>query len=116
MYKFNTKYKSCLSATDELQYIRQGDSPPSLSQDDAPKRKQANYDFSIVSPVSGGKSIPMQTAQLTGKGVSAKAKIYNEYEACDHSYVESYNVFCRIDKFSRRRLFKKDNVIYDLNF
>ena len=116
MYKFKTKYKSCFTAIDELQYVRQGDSPPSPYKDNAPREKQANYNFSIVSPVSGGKTIPMLTAQLTGKGVSAKAKIYNDYEACDNSYVESYNVFCRINKFSKRRLFKKDNVIYDLNF
>ena len=116
MYKFKTKYKSCLSATDELQYIRQGDSPPSLSQDDAPKRKQANYDFSIVSPVSGGKSIPMQTAQLTGKGVSAKAKIYNEFTESYNDYTDGFNTFGKINKYSKHRLFKKDNVIYDLTF
>ena len=30
MYKFKTKYKSCFKAAiDELQYVRQGDSPPS---------------------------------------------------------------------------------------
>jgi len=115
MYKFKTKYKSCKAATDELQYIRHGDSVPSPFKDNAPSFKQSNYNYSIVSAVSGGKYIPMQTSQLTGKGVSTKAKIYNEFEESNNNYIDSYNTFGKINRYSKHRLFKKDNVIYDLN-
>lgn len=114
MYKFKTKYKSISNAIDELQYVRQGESAPNPFKYNAPKRKEANYNFSIVSPVSGGKYIPMQSAQLTGKGVLASSKIYNEYEGHDNSYVDSFNVFGKIERFAKTRLFKKNNVIYDL--
>ena len=116
MYKFKTKYKSCFTAIDELQYVRQGDSPPSPYKDNAPREKQANYNFSIVSPVSSGKHIPINSYQLTGKGVSSKADIYNEYESLDNDHVDGFHVFGKIEKFSKRRLFKRDNVIYDLTF
>ena len=54
MYKFKTKYKSIFNAIDELQYVRQGDSTPNPYKDNAPSRKEANYIFSFVAPVSGG--------------------------------------------------------------
>jgi len=114
MYKFKTKYKSIFNAIDELQYVRQGESIPNPFKDNAPRRKEANYDFSIVSPVSGGKYIPMNSAQLTGRGVSNNAEIYNEYEGHNNSYVDSYTVFGKIERFAKTRLFKKNNVIYDL--
>ena len=114
MYKFKTKYKSCFTAIDELQYVRQGDSPPSPYKDNAPREKQANYNFSIVSPVSSGKHIPINSYQLTGKGVSTKAKIYNEYDQYNNDLVDGHTVFGKIDNYTKRRLFKKDKVIYDL--
>ena len=114
MYKFKTKYKSCFTAIDELQYVRQGDLPPSPYKDNAPREKQANYNFSIVSPVSSGKHIPINSYQLTGKGVSTKAKIYNEYDQYNNDLVDGHTVFGKIDNYAKRRLFKKDKVIYDL--
>ena len=116
MYKFKTKYKSCFTAIDELQYIRQGDSVPSSYKDNAPREKQANYNFSIVSPVASGKTIPVNNHQLTGKGVSSKAKIYNEYDEYNNDLVDGYTVFGKIDNYAKRRLFKKDKVIYDLTY
>ena len=116
MYKFKTKYKSCFTTIDELQYISQGDSPPSPYKYNAHIEKQANYNLFIVSPVSSGKTIPINSYQLTGKGVSTKAKIYNEYDQYKNNYVDGYTVFGKIDKYAKRRLFKKDKVIYDLIF
>jgi hypothetical protein len=116
MYKFKTKYKSIFNAIDELQYVRQGESAPNPFKDNAPRRKEANYNFSIVSPVSGGKYIPINVKQLTGKGVSNKADIYNKYESLNNDHVDGFHVFGKIEKFSKRRLFKRDNVIYDLTF
>ena len=116
MYKFKTKYKSSFGTTDELQYIRQGDSAPNSTTDTTPQFKQSNYNFSIVSAVSSGKYIPIQTSQLTGKGVSIKAEIYNEFTESYNDYTDGFNTFGKINKYSKHRLFKKDNVIYDLTF
>ena len=84
MYKFKTKYKSSFGTTDELQYIRQGESAPQSTTDTTPQFKQSNYNFSIVAAVSSG--------------------------------TDGYCTFGKMNKYSRHRLFKKDNVIYDLTF
>jgi len=114
MYKFKTKYKSCFTAIDELQYVKQGDSPPSPYKDNAPREKQANYNFSIVSPVSSGKTIPINCHQLTGKGVTKNANIYNEHNEYYNDPVDGHTVFGKINNYAKRRLFKRDKVIYDL--
>jgi|TARA_R110000824_G_scaffold48714_2_gene137362 hypothetical protein len=114
MYKFKTKYKSCFTTIDELQYIKAGDSVPNIFKDNAPKQKQANYNYSIVAPVARGKYIPIQQAQLTGKGVSNKIKIMNEYEEHSNDLVDGHTSFGVLNNCARRRLFKKDNIIYDL--
>jgi|TARA_R110000803_G_scaffold14132_2_gene39379 hypothetical protein len=116
MYKFKTKYKSSFGTTDELQYIRQGESAPQSTTDTTPQFKQSNYNFSIVAAVSSGKYIPIQTTQLTGKGVSNEAKIYNEFDESHNQFTDGYCTFGKMNKYSRHRLFKKDNVIYDLTF
>ena len=116
MYNFKTKYQSCKATIDELQYVRQGDSAPSLSKDDGPKRKQANYNFSIISPVSGGKHIPILNNQLTGKGVNNKQKIWHETTGINNTLVDGQTTFGIIPRFNKRRLFKKDGIIYDLTF
>ena len=46
MSTFMTKFNSCLSATDELQYIKSGDTAPSAYKENAPRQKQPNYKIS----------------------------------------------------------------------
>jgi len=116
MYKFKSKYKYCLSTIDELQYVIPGDQAPSSYQDNAPKQKQPNYNLSTVNAVSGGKYIPITNQQLTGNGVNQKEKIWHEHSYHNNTLVDGQTVFGTIRKFNKRRLFKKDNIIYDLTF
>jgi hypothetical protein len=58
--------------------------------------------------------MPINSYQLTGKGVSKKAKIYNEYDEYNNDYVDGHTVFGKINNYAKRRLFKKNGVIYDL--
>ena len=44
---FKTKYQSCLSATDELQYIRSTDPAPNAYKENAPREKKSNYTLSL---------------------------------------------------------------------
>lgn len=114
MYKFKTKYKNCLATIDELQFVRQGNTPPNSYKDNAPKQKQANYNFSTVAAVSGGKYIPITNTRLTGKGVNRDEKILNEYDHVNNEFVEGHTIFGSISNFNKKRLLKKNNIIYDL--
>jgi len=111
MYDFKTKYKSCLSATDELQYVKQSDSSPNPFKENAPREKKANYNLSDRMAISSGKYLPINQEQLSGKGVDKTKNIYNKVEL---NYIDAYTVFGKIDEWSHRRVFKKDGIIYDL--
>ena len=114
MYKFKTKYKYCLSTIDELQYVRPGESAPNSFKENSPKQKQANYNISNVVAISAGKYIPVSNNQLTGKGVNNKEKIWNEITQVKNTLVDGYTAFGILTKFNKRRLLKKDGIIYDL--
>jgi len=111
MYDFKTKYKSCLSATDELQYVKQSDSSPNPFKENAPREKKANYNLSDRMAVSGGKYLTVTQEQLTGKGIDKTKNIYNEPEI---NCIDAHTVFGKLEKWSHRRVLKKDGIIYDL--
>jgi len=114
MNTFKTKYKSCLSATEEYQYIKRGDDAPSAFKENVPRQKQSNYKVSLIKAVSSGKNLYIQQDQLTGKGVNKKEKIYNEVEKNIGRPESAHCTLGKLDKWATRRLIKKDNVIYDL--
>lgn len=114
MNTFKTKYKSCSTTIDELQYVSQGDSTPNSYTDNAPKEKKANYNVNNVKAVSGGKQIYLQQDQLSGQGVSINKKIYNVSMELTNGYVDAGSPFGQIKNYGKRRLFKKNNTIYDL--
>ena len=110
MNTFKTKYKSCLSATEEYQYIKQGDDTPSTFKENVPRQKQSNYKASLVKAVSSGKNLYIQQDQLSGKGVNSKEKIYNDIDKNEDAHCS----LGKLENWASRRLIKKDNVIYDL--
>ena len=114
MNNFNTKYKSCFTTIDELQYIAPSDKAPTQFKDNAPREKQANYSFSIVKAVSGGKYISLNQSQLTGKGVLPSKKIYHESEIYHNSYKDASSCLGIVKKYAKKRTFKKNNIINDL--
>jgi len=111
MYNFKTKYQSCLTATDELQYVKHSDTSPNQFKENAPREKKANYTISNRAAISGGKYLPITQEQLTGKGIDISKKIYNTSEI---NTTDAFTVLGKIDKWSNRRVFKKNGIIYDL--
>ena len=113
MSTFMTKFNSCLSATDELQYIKSGDTAPSAYKENAPRQKQPNYKISLVKAVASGKSLYLNKEQLSGKGVNTKQKIYKPIEEIDE-LTPAHSALSKINSYSRQRIFKKNGIIYDL--
>lgn len=113
MSTFKTKLNSCLSATDELQYVNIGDSAPSLYQENAPRQKQSSYKISIVKAVSSGKNLHIQQEQLTGKGVNIKENIYKDIDNLN-KLTPGHCTFSKMEDWSKQRRIKKNNIIYDL--
>ena len=113
MSLFKTKYKSCLSTTDELQYVKRGDTPPNAYTDSIPQQKHANYKISNTDAVSGNKQIYISQYQLTGTGVNNKESIWNSYESTN-DLEDGHTQYGIVRKSCKRRLLKKDGVIYDL--
>ena len=109
--KFKTKYQSCLSATDELQYIRGTDPAPSTYKENAPREKKSNYTISNRVAISGGKYLPINQEQLSGKGVDTSKQIYNNI---DINLSDGHTALGKIDGWAKRRVYKKDGIIYDL--
>ncbi len=109
--KFKTKYKSCLSATDELQYIRGTDPAPSAYKENAPREKKSNYTISNRVAISGGKYLPINSERLTGKGIDKSKNIYNPIQI---NTQDAFTTFSKLEGYNKRRVFKKDNIIYDL--
>ena len=108
---FKTKYQSCLSATNELQYIRPADSVPSAYKENAPREKKSNYTISSRVAISGGKYLSINSERLTGKGIDKSKKIYNPIKI---NTKDAYTTFGKIEEYNKHRVFKKDNIIYDL--
>ena len=108
-----TKYKSCLSATEELQYITAGDNPANSFKENGPVEKAANYAVSTIAAVSSSKYVIIQTDRLSGEGVSKEKKIYNTFKK-QQKKKDSVSTFGTIKNYSKNRVFKKNNIIYDL--
>ncbi len=114
MNTFKTKYKCCLSAIEEFQYIKQNDDAHSSFKENVPRQKQSNYKVSLIKAVSSGKNLYIQQDQLTGKGVNTKEKIYNEIEKKDGDMGDAHCTLGKLNKWAPRRIMKKNNIIYDL--
>ena len=108
---FKTKYQSCLSATDELQYIRSTDPAPNAYKENAPREKKSNYTLSSRVAVSSGKYLSINGERLTGKGIDKSKKIYNPIKI---NTTDAFTALNKLDNYSKRRVFKKGNIIYDL--
>ena len=108
---FKTKYQSCLTATDELQYIRGADPAPTTYKENAPREKKANYTISNRIAVSSGKYLPINSERLSGQGVDPTKKIYN---SLDLNTNDAFTTFGKIDNHQQNKVFKKDGIIYDL--
>ena len=111
MYNFKTNYKSCLSATDEFQYIRVSDKVPSVFKENAPREKKANYTLNNKIAISSGKHLYINKNRLSGKGVDRNKKIYNTLELSTN---DAFTTFGKLDNWQKGRVFKKDGIIYDL--
>ena len=113
MSRFMTKLNSCLSATNELHYIKSGDAVPSAYKENAPRQKQPNYKISLVKAVASGRSLYLNQEQLSGKGINTNQKIYNPIEEIN-KLTPAHSVLSKIDSYSKQRVFKKNGIIYDL--
>ena len=72
--------------------------------------KNPNYTASHIKAVSGSKYLAIKANRLSGKGVNKEKNIYKDIEV-DKS---SFCVFGKLDDIKHKRLFKKNNIIYDL--
>jgi len=108
---FKTKYQSCLSATEELQYIKVSDKAPSIFKENVPQEKKANYTLSDRKAVSSGKYLPINSTRLTGRGIDKNKKIYNALEL---NTKDAFTTFVKLKNWQSNRIFKKNDIIYDL--
>ena len=111
MYNFKTKYKSCLTATDELQFVKQNVDSPNPFKENAPKEKKANYNISNRAAVASNKYLHVNQEQLSGKGVDTSKKIYNDHNL---NITDAFTSIGKIDNWSKRRVLKINGIIYDL--
>ena len=121
MKTFKTKLKNKKNVVDELQYVRHGDQAPNAFVENAPKEKQSNLNPSDLDAISGGQYIPIKQDQLSGEGVNIKEVIEHEIEEVGRypadarsCQVDQQSPFGEMESSGYRRVFKKDNVIYDL--
>jgi len=111
MYNFKTKYKSCLAATNELQYIKVSDKAPSAYKENAPREKKANYTLNDRIAISSGKYLTINSERLSGRGVDKSKEIYNTLELNTN---DAFTAFGKLYNWQKHRVFKKDGIIYDL--
>ena len=109
MNKFKTKYQFLPSTIDEMQYIKR-DNSESMHNDQNLHFKNPNYTVSHVKAISGSKYLNIKSNRLSGKGVNKEKNIYKDIEV-DKS---SFCVFGKLADIKHKRLFKKNNIIYDL--
>jgi hypothetical protein len=110
MSKFKTKYKLSPSAIDTLQYVRPN-AEPTTNKDQGTKMKDPNYMISANKAVSSNKDLHVIVEQLSGKGVNISKNIKHEIEENPiQDLSTSFGKFAT----TKRRLFKKDGIIYDL--
>lgn len=111
MNTFKTKYKLTHNTVDTLPFIRH--SNDAVSIDKNLKMKEADYNVNHIKAVSSSKYINMSLDRLTGKGVNKQSEIWNEYD-CINGYDAIHTGFAKLNNAYKRRLFKKNNIIYDL--
>jgi hypothetical protein len=111
MNVFKTKYKLINNNVDSLLYIQHSNDAVSIDMN--LKMKEANYNINNIKAVSSSKYINLSLDRLTGKGVNKNNKILNEYDSCE-CRDDVKTGFATLNKAYKRRLIKKDNIIYDL--
>ena len=111
MNVFKTKYKLINNNVDSLLYIQHSNDAVSIDMN--LKMKEANYNINNIKAVSSSKYINLSLDRLTGKGVNKNNKIFNEYNSCE-CRDDVKTGFATLNKTYKRRLMKKDNIIYDL--
>ena len=104
MNKFKTKYQFLPSTIDEMQYIKR-DNSESMHND-----QNLHFKNPIKELNSVFKYLNIKSNRLSGKGVNKEKNIYKDIEV-DKS---SFCVFGKLDDIKHKRLFKKNNIIYDL--
>jgi len=109
MIKFKTKYQLLPSTIDEMQYVKR-DNSESAYKDQNLNFKNPNYTVSHVKAVSGSKYLAVKANRLSGKGVNKEKKIYTTPKA----ELDAFSIFGKLYDLKHRRLFKKNNIIYDL--
>ena len=109
MNKFKTKYQFLPSTIDEMQYIKR-DNSESMHNDQNLHFKNPNYTVSHVKAISGSKYLNIKSNRLSGKGVNKEKNIYRTPKA----ELDAFSIFGKLYDLKSRRLFKKNNIIYDL--
>tara|TARA_B100000035_G_scaffold294679_1_gene285135 strand:- start:113 stop:505 length:393 start_codon:yes stop_codon:yes gene_type:complete len=111
MNVFKTKYKLINSSVDTLPFIKHSNDAVSIDMN--LKMKEANYNINHIKAVSSSKYINLSVNRLTGKGVNKENKIWNSHDIIKESD-DVVTGFGKLNKVYKRRLFKKDNIVYDL--
>ena len=75
--------------------------------------KEGNYNINNNKAVSSSKDINLSFDRLTGAGVNTRNNILNEYNNIKE--LEDLNSgFAKLESCYKRRVFKKNGIIYDL--
>lgn len=111
MNTFKSKLKLINDNVGTLSYIRHSNDAINISTD--LKMKEGNYNINNNKAVSSSKEINLSFDRLTGRGVNVNTKIVNEYGSIDD--LEDVNTgFAKLESCYKRRLFKKNGIVYDL--
>lgn len=110
MDTFKTKLKLTNNNVDTLSFIRHSNDTVNLTAN--LKMKEGNYNINNVNAVSSSKEINLSLDRLTGIGVNTDNKILHTHKL---KPVEDVNTgFGKLEKCYKRRVLKKNNIIYDL--
>lgn len=111
MNTFKSKLKLVNDNVDTLSYIRHSNDSVNISTD--LKMKEGNYNINNNKAVSSSKDINLSFDRLTGRGVNVSTKIVNDYDSIDNP--DDVNTgFAKLESCYKRRLFKKNGIVYDL--
>jgi len=111
MNTFKSKLKLVNDNVDTLSYIRHSNDAINISTD--LKMKEGNYNINNNKAVSSSKDINLSFDRLTGRGVNVSTKIVNDYDSIDNPD-DVNTVFAKLESCYKRRLFKKNGIVYDL--
>ncbi len=111
MDTFKSKLKLVNDNVDTLSYIKHSNDSINISAD--LKMKEGNYNINNNKAVSSSKEINLSFNRLTGAGVNTRNNILNEYNNIEK--LEDVNSgFAKLESCYKRRVFKKNGIIYDL--